>query len=217
MIQRIASRIVLDGQLDLRPHLFRSRQDRARRSIRALVGMYHHRVDYPGFDFGRPKLERPQERFARSARRPEMEISLLARQRAHRVPGVPFAAFASSSSARSLPATPMLSRSCWPRTRASGGSTATSEAKTRRPDVLSFPGDGERLQDGTLPLGEVVIAVGQAARQARAAGHSLARELRVLLIHGYLHLLGYDHEVDDGTMMRLQARLSRRLLAPGRR
>jgi probable rRNA maturation factor len=66
-------------------------------------------------------------------------------------------------------------------------------------------------------LGEIAISVPQAARQAEARGHSLPRELRVLVIHGYLHLLGYDHEVDDGSMMRLQARLVRRLLPAVRR
>ena len=64
---------------------------------------------------------------------------------------------------------------------------------------------------------KILISVAQAARQARAAGHSLARELRLLVIHGYLHLLGYDHEVDNGTMMRLQSRLAKRLLIAGRR
>jgi probable rRNA maturation factor len=59
--------------------------------------------------------------------------------------------------------------------------------------------------------------VATASRQAREAGHSLARELRLLVIHGYLHLLGYDHEVDDGRMMRLQARLTRALLPAARR
>ncbi len=55
-------------------------------------------------------------------------------------------------------------------------------------DVLSFPADepGE--------LGDIVIARGVAARQARDLGHSLATELRVLALHGLLHLLGYDHE-----------------------
>jgi len=68
-------------------------------------------------------------------------------------------------------------------------------------DVLSFPADepGE--------LGDVVIAHGVAARQAAAAGHSLGTELRVLALHGLLHLLGYDHERDDGTMRRLERRL----------
>jgi probable rRNA maturation factor len=75
-------------------------------------------------------------------------------------------------------------------------------------DVLSFP--APRLAGGA-PLGDIVIAVPTAARQARRAGHGLARELRLLALHGYLHLLGYDHETDDGTMRRLQARLWRRL------
>jgi probable rRNA maturation factor len=89
--------------------------------------------------------------------------------------------------------------------------------KDKTTDVLSFPESGRRLPDGTRPLGEIVISVPQAARQATASGHSLATELRVLVIHGYLHLLGYDHEVDDGTMMRLQARLARALVPAARR
>jgi len=71
-------------------------------------------------------------------------------------------------------------------------------------DVLSFP-SGERGY-----LGDVVIAAGVAARQAREAGHTLATELRVLALHGLLHLLGYDHERDDGRMARLERRLRRR-------
>jgi probable rRNA maturation factor len=71
-------------------------------------------------------------------------------------------------------------------------------------DVLSFPADepGE--------LGDVVIALGVARRQAAQAGHSLATELRVLALHGLLHLLGYDHERDDGQMRRLEQRLRRK-------
>jgi probable rRNA maturation factor len=83
--------------------------------------------------------------------------------------------------------------------------------------VLSFPYGVPELPDGTRPLGEIVISVAQAARQAGEAGHSLASELRLLVIHGYLHLLGYDHEVDDGRMMRLQARLARALVPAARR
>lgn len=71
-------------------------------------------------------------------------------------------------------------------------------------DVLSFP-SGERGR-----LGDIVIAAGVARRQARAAGHSLQTELRVLALHGLLHLLGYDHERDDGRMARYERRLRRK-------
>ena len=71
-------------------------------------------------------------------------------------------------------------------------------------DVLSFPAQERGF------LGDVVIASGVAARQAREAGHSLAIEVRVLALHGLLHLLGYDHERDDGRMARLERRLRKR-------
>jgi len=71
-------------------------------------------------------------------------------------------------------------------------------------DVLSFP-SGE-----PDTLGDVVIAAGVAARQAAEAGHSIQAEFRVLALHGLLHLLGYDHEQDDGRMARLERRLRRK-------
>ncbi len=64
--------------------------------------------------------------------------------------------------------------------------------KDRPTDVLSFP-LGEKGPDGKFYLGDIVIAVPVAARQARAKGHSLDKELRWLAIHGFLHLLGFDH------------------------
>ena len=64
--------------------------------------------------------------------------------------------------------------------------------KDRPTDVLSFP-LGEKGPDGKYYLGDIVIALPVAARQAREKGHSLDRELRLLAIHGFLHLLGYDH------------------------
>ena len=73
-------------------------------------------------------------------------------------------------------------------------------------DVLSFPGDG-----GEAGLGDVVISVECAARNARSLRRSLPQELDVLALHGFLHVLGYDHESDDGTMDRLERRLRRRL------
>ena len=71
-------------------------------------------------------------------------------------------------------------------------------------DVLSFPSRDPWY------LGDIVIAAGVARRQAKGAGHSLQTELRVLALHGLLHLLGYDHERDDGRMARVEARLRRR-------
>jgi len=79
-------------------------------------------------------------------------------------------------------------------------------------DVLSFPDDDREDPGGGRTLGDIVISVPRAALQARERGHGFARELKVLALHGYLHLLGYDHERDDGAMMRLQARVIRRLL-----
>ena len=64
--------------------------------------------------------------------------------------------------------------------------------KDRPTDVLSFPVGGEG-PDGKLYLGDVIISVPVAWRQSREMGHSLERELKRLAIHGYLHLLGFDH------------------------
>jgi probable rRNA maturation factor len=71
-------------------------------------------------------------------------------------------------------------------------------------DVLSFPGDTPGF------LGDIVIAAAVARRQAGKAGHGFGTELRILALHGLLHLLGYDHEHDRGKMARLEARLRRR-------
>jgi probable rRNA maturation factor len=77
-------------------------------------------------------------------------------------------------------------------------------------DVLSFP--GEEGPDLGEHLGDVVISVETAARHAREAGWRLRDEIPFLVIHGILHLLGYDHVRDRGEMDRLQSRLARRLL-----
>jgi len=76
--------------------------------------------------------------------------------------------------------------------------------KDETTDVLSFPGDGGGH------LGDVLISVPQARRQAAAAGRDPEREIQVLLLHGVLHCLGHDHEVDGGEMERLERRLRRR-------
>jgi probable rRNA maturation factor len=75
--------------------------------------------------------------------------------------------------------------------------------KDQPTDVLSFPGDEGHL-------GDILISVPTARRQAESAGHPAARELEVLLLHGILHCLGYDHETDEGEMERLERKLRRR-------
>jgi probable rRNA maturation factor len=80
----------------------------------------------------------------------------------------------------------------------------------RATDVLSFPAAAEPRAPHRRLLGDIVIARGVAARQAGAAGHSAADELKVLALHGLLHLLGYDHEQDSGEMARLERRLRRK-------
>ena len=79
--------------------------------------------------------------------------------------------------------------------------------KDKPTDVLSFPGE-----PGTT-LGDVVISVETAERNARGLGRTLLQELDVLALHGFLHVLGHDHETDHGEMDRLERRLRRRLLS----
>lgn len=89
--------------------------------------------------------------------------------------------------------------------------------KPEATDVLSFPDEAStpvrKLQISRY-LGDIAIARGVAARQARREGHALRTELRVLALHGLLHLLGYDHEQDHGEMRVLEERLRRRAGLP---
>ena len=75
-------------------------------------------------------------------------------------------------------------------------------------DVLSFP--ATHMPGVSTFLGDIVIAISVATRQAREAGHSVSTELKVLALHGLLHLLGYDHDSDDGKMARAEARLRKK-------
>ncbi len=76
-------------------------------------------------------------------------------------------------------------------------------------DVLSFLYGGA-VVDGAPFLGEIVIAPQVALEHSMSYGVPFDGELRKLLVHGTLHLLGYDHETDDGEMNRMQAKLLRR-------
>ena len=76
-------------------------------------------------------------------------------------------------------------------------------------DVLSFPAEG-----GNGFLGELAISADRAAAQAREFGHSTPDEIRILMLHGVLHLLGMDHETDGGRMARAERRWRRALRLP---
>lgn len=77
----------------------------------------------------------------------------------------------------------------------------------RSTDVLSF------LPASTLAgvAGDVAISLAMASRNARALGHSVAEEIRILVLHGILHLAGFDHERDQGQMGEKELKLRRRL------
>ena len=81
--------------------------------------------------------------------------------------------------------------------------------KNKATDVLSFP-----VEAGFGLAGDLAISVETAARQAAEQGHRLSVELRVLMLHGLLHLAGYDHEIDDGAMARKERRLRAKLGLP---
>ena len=73
-------------------------------------------------------------------------------------------------------------------------------------DVLSF------YYNDPHYLGDIIISVETALKQAEEMGHSIERELKILLIHGFLHLLGYDHETDNGEMRKLERKLWKKYL-----
>ena len=110
---------------------------------------------------------------------------------------------------------------------------ATYRGIARPTDVLSFPWRVEsKLGSGRISnfgfrisapefrfptrefrhfLGDIVISAETARRSAKAAGHSTAREIRWLILHGVLHLLGHDHETDRGEMAELEVAMRQRL------
>lgn len=87
---------------------------------------------------------------------------------------------------------------------------ARFRGKKSATDVLSFPAVGLARDFA----GDIAISVDIAARNARILGHSLANEVKILVLHGVLHLSGYDHEQDDGQMAKTEQRLRKRLGLP---
>jgi probable rRNA maturation factor len=84
----------------------------------------------------------------------------------------------------------------------------TYRSKDYATDVLSFPGEGPYL-------GDVAISLARARAQARQFGHAVEDEVRILMLHGLLHLKGMDHESDAGRMARAELRWRKKLGLPG--
>lgn len=94
---------------------------------------------------------------------------------------------------------------------------ARFRGKNRPTDVLSFPSEQEIQTGGKGKLGfagEIAISADVAAQNAARLGHSVASEVKVLALHGILHLAGMDHERDNGQMARTEAKLRRVLRLP---
>ena len=82
--------------------------------------------------------------------------------------------------------------------------------KSSSTDVLSFP-DGEQGR-----LGDILVSAGRAEQQANRYGHGVEEEIKVLVLHGLLHLLGYNHESDNGRMRKAERRWRKKYgLEPG--
>lgn len=80
-------------------------------------------------------------------------------------------------------------------------------------DVLSFPAAVQSCEPG-LHLGDLAVSAARARAHAARFGHSMEDEIRILMLHGLLHLLGMDHETDSGEMARAEARWRQRLALP---
>lgn len=83
--------------------------------------------------------------------------------------------------------------------------------KDKPTDVLSFPAEGRA---GDAFAGEIAISADIAVQNALRLGHSAAAEIKILTLHGLLHLAGFDHERDNGKMARREAQLRRKLRLP---
>ena len=90
----------------------------------------------------------------------------------------------------------------------------TYRSKNKATDVLSFPAAYNEFAGEDQTAGDLAISLETAARQAAAYGHSLRDEVRILLLHGLLHLHGLDHETDKGEMAAREAELRRELRLP---
>lgn len=145
-----------------------------------------------------------------------MESTVLNRQRTHRVPLRILSSFLERLTEEMAPRRADSVAVCLVSDRRMREFNRTFRGRDATTDVLSFPSGPPPAGEGERHLGDIVISVPAALRQAEEAGCSLVAELKLLTLHGYLHLLGYDHNTDDGTMMRLQRKLARSLVHDAR-
>jgi probable rRNA maturation factor len=87
----------------------------------------------------------------------------------------------------------------------------TYREKNKPTDVLSFPAQSAKRANKKKFLGDIAIAPAVARRYARKNSRTLKNEICILILHGILHLLGYDHETDRGRMDRIEGKLRRKL------
>ena len=147
---------------------------------------------------------------------PELEVTLLNRQRSHTIPRRELTAFLVRLTREAPPECGDSLAVCLVSDRRMRSLNRSFRGRDSTTDVLSFPAGGLPGGVEEQPLGDIVISVPTAVRQAEQAHHPLEVELMVLALHGYLHLLGHDHEVDGGTMLRLERKLAKRLLGERR-
>lgn len=140
------------------------------------------------------------------------EVLVLNRQRRHPVPLKQLRQFALGLSGRAGPGTDDFSVFLTT-DRTIRRYNCRFRGKDEPTDVLSFPAQDSLPAGVDKPyLGDMMISVETAYRQALKRNHSLEREICTLMIHGWLHLLGLDHELDQGQMRRKELRLQRELL-----
>lgn len=145
-----------------------------------------------------------------------MEVTVLNRQRSHPIPRRELTDFLLRLTREAPPECGDSLAVCLVSDRRMRSLNRSFRGRDSTTDVLSFPAGAAPggVEEG--PLGDIVISVPTALRQAERASHPLEVELMVLALHGYLHLLGHDHEADGGRMSRLERKLARHLL-PERR
>ena len=235
MIDMIITRIRDDGQLDECDITLRELKLVSDSFVKVVMGIHHHRIAYPGYDFNRAGTQAVLSQITPAARsRRRLPSSPPCRKpRPSKAPGPAISekrvAIEVVNKQRLVSVDRGRICDLATRTLDSIGRADSSltvafvrdprirelnlrfRGKPHATDVLSFPGERATILRPDY-LGDIVISADTAARQAEEAGHSVEREVSELVIHGVLHLCGYDHETDQGEMNRLELKLRRKLL-----